>query len=198
MKKFLEEFKDFALKGNVMDLAVAVIIGGAFQSIINSVVNDLIMPIIGWLFGGLDFTNLYIPLKSKDFVITPATIEQVLVSSTDVSGGDVVQSVVKTPAVTVGNATLAQLEEAGIGVFKYGAFITAVINFILMALVIFLLVKGINKLTSLGASRFKKGKKDAPAAPTTKVCPYCKSEIDIKATRCPHCTSQLDEKPSRR
>ncbi len=175
MKKFFEEFKEFALKGNVMDLAVAVIIGGAFQSIINSVVNDLIMPLIGWLFGGLDFSNLFIPLVNKSKVI----LEPV------VSGGDVV-----TPAVTAGNATLEQLEEAGVGVFKYGSFITAVINFILMALVIFMLVKGINKLTSLGG-KFKKGKKEE-AAPTTKTCPYCKSEIDIKATRCPHCTSQLD------
>lgn len=170
LKKFAEDFKAFALKGNVMDLAVAVIIGGAFQSIINSVVNDLIMPLINWIFGGIDFSNNFIPLaKDPDQIIIPAT------SATD--------------AVTVSNATLAQLEDAKIGVFKYGSFITAVINFILMALVIFLLVKGITKLTSL------RKKEVEEAAPTTKTCPYCKSEIAIEATRCPHCTSEIkDEK----
>ena len=150
-------------------------------------VNDLIMPLIGWLFGGLDFSNLFIPLVPKDQIVSPAVVEQVFES-----GSDVAREVVTTPAVSVGDATLEQLEEAGIGVFKYGSFITAVINFILMALVIFLLVKGINKLTSLGG-KLRKGKKEE-AAPTTKTCPYCKSEIDIKATRCPHCTSQLDGK----
>ena len=172
MKKFLQEFKAFALKGNVMDLAVAVIIGGAFQAIINSVVNDLVMPLIGLLTGGIDFTNLYVPLRSSDYVISEAVL----------SGSDVV-----TPAVTVETATLAQLEEAGIGVFKYGSFITAVINFILMALVIFLLVKGINKLSTLG----KKNVEEPAAAPTTKKCPFCCTEIDIAATRCPHCTSEI-------
>ena len=174
MKKFLAEFKAFALKGNVLDLAVAVIIGGAFQSIINSVVNDLIMPVVNWIFGGIDFSNKYIVLRSSDAIITEAVT----------SGTDII-----VPAVTVGDikGSLADLEAAGIGVFEYGSFITAVINFILMALVIFLLVKGINKLTSLT-------KKPEPKAdPTTKTCPFCQSEISIKATRCPHCTSVLDE-----
>ena len=189
MKKFFQEFKDFALKGNVLDLAVAVIIGGAFQSIINSVVNDLIMPLIGWLFGGLDFTNLFIPLKKASEVLIPGH----MVSGTDVSSADVF-----VPAVTVGDASLAQLEENGIGVFKYGSFITAVINFILMALVIFMLVKGINKLTSLGSNLAKKGKKVEEAAPTTKICPFCKSEIAIDASRCPHCTSQIEDKHTRK
>lgn len=174
MKKFLEEFKAFALKGNVLDLAVAVIIGGAFQSIINSVVNDLIMPLVGFIFGGLDFTNLFIPLQKGS----------ALISASDVSGGD----------IAVGKASLAQLEAAGVGVFKYGSFITAVINFILMALVIFLLVKGINKLGELGKAGLAKkkgGKKEEAPAPTTKICPFCQSEISIKATRCPHCTSEL-------
>jgi len=169
MKKFFEEFKAFALKGNVMDLAVAVIIGGAFQKIINSVVNDLIMPLINWMFGGIDFTNKFIPLKNPDEVLVEAT------SSTD--------------AVTVATATLEQIEAAGIGVFKYGAFITNVIDFFFMALTIFLLVKGINKLTSL-----RKNEEEAvEEEPTTKKCPYCCSEIDIAATRCPHCTSELSE-----
>ncbi len=170
MKKFLEEFKAFALKGNVMDLAVGVIIGGAFQKIINSVVNDLIMPLINWLFGGIDFTNSFIPLKSAEYVITPATSE--------------------TDAVTVATATLAELEAAGIGAFKYGSFITNVINFVLMALTVFLLIKGINKITELTK---KKEEEQEEEAPTTKKCPFCCTEIDIEATRCPHCTSELSE-----
>lgn len=133
MKKFFNEFKDFALRGNVMDLAVGVIIGAAFQGIVNSLVADIISPALG------------IFLKS-DF-------------------SDVVW--------TVFNADI-----------KVGAFITAVINFIIMAFVIFLIVKGINKLTSIG-------KKEVVVPPTTKACPYCYSEINIKATRCPNCTAEL-------
>ena len=167
MRRFIKEFKEFALKGNVMDLAVAVIIGAAFQSIINSVVNDLVMPLINWVFGGIDFSSNFVALKDKAFVVAEATSD--------------------SDAVTVADATLEQLEAAGVGVFKYGSFITAVINFILMALVIFLLVKGINKLTNL------KKKPVEEAAPTTKKCPYCCTEIDIEATRCPHCTSRLDD-----
>ena len=180
MKKFFQEFKEFALKGNVLDLAVAVIIGGAFQNIINSVVKDLIMPVINWIFGGIDFSNRYIVLADKSKVVTEA-VPEVL------SGTDVIAEAV--PAVTVGDlTTLADLEANGIGVFKYGSFITAVINFVLMALVIFLLVKGINKLGSIR----KKEEAVEESAPTTKECPFCKSEIAIEATRCPHCTSQLD------
>lgn len=164
MKKFIEEFKAFALKGNVLDLAVGVIIGGAFQAIINSVVNDLITPLLGIFLNGVDFANLYIPLKR--------TVE--------VSGTDVPTS----------SYTLAELETMGIGVFKYGSFINAVINFLIMALVIFLMIKGINKLTSLKKTAEVE---EAPVAPTTKKCPYCMSEIDISATRCPHCTSELEK-----
>ncbi len=174
MKKFLQEFREFALKGNVLDLAVAVIIGAAFQAIINSVVNDLIMPLFSLILGGIDFSNSYIALKAADAEVIPAVL----------SGSDVI-----TPAVLVRDASIAQLEAADIGVFKYGSFITAVINFILMALVIFFLVKGIAKISELG----KKKKPVEVAAPTTKVCPFCCSEISITATRCPHCTSKLDE-----
>ena len=138
MKKFLEEFKQFALRGNVMNLAVGVIIGGAFQAITNSLVNDIISPLIG------------------------------LVANTDLS------------YLTV---TIRDVE------IRYGAFITAIINFVIMAFVIFWLVKGINALLDMGK---KKEEPAAPAAPTTKKCPYCASEIAIEATRCPHCTSSLD------
>lgn len=140
MRKFLSEFKAFIMRGNVMDLAVAVIIGAAFQSIINSLVGDIISPFIG-LFANIDF---------KDWVLT------------------------------VGGVSI-----------KYGAFLTAVINFIIMALVIFLLIQGINKIMSLG-KRFQK--EDAQEEePSSKVCPFCMSEIDVRATRCPHCTSQLTD-----
>ena len=139
MKKFLEEFKQFALRGNVMNLAVGVIIGGAFTAITNSLVNDIISPLIG------------------------------LVANTDLS----------YLVWTINGVEV-----------RYGAFITAIINFVIMAFVIFWLVKGINALLDLGK---KKEEPAAPAAPTTKKCPYCMSEIAIEATRCPHCTSALED-----
>ena len=134
MKKFLEEFKAFALKGNVMDLAVGVIIGGAFQAIVTSLVGDIITPIIG-IFASTDFSNLI------------ATI----------NGSEV----------------------------KYGAFITAIINFIIMAFIIFCIVKALNKLA-------ERKKKEEANEPTEKTCPFCQSTVSIKATRCPHCTSALE------
>lgn len=136
MKKLVQEFKDFALRGNVMDLAVGVIIGAAFQAIINSLVNDIISPLIG------------------------------LIANTDLS----------YLVATVGDVEI-----------RYGAFITAIINFILMAIIIFFLVKGMNALANMGSK-----KKEEPAAPATKICPYCKSEIPLDAVRCPHCTSTLE------
>ena len=141
MKKFFSEFKEFIMRGNVMDLAVAVIIGAAFQAIINSLVNDVISPFIG-LFANIDF---------KDWVF-------------DINGVKI----------------------------QYGSFLTALINFIIMAFVIFLLIKGINKVMSLG-KRLKKEEEELPAEPETKTCPYCLTEINIKATRCPHCTAQLSQ-----
>lgn len=140
MRKFFSEFREFIMRGNVMDLAVAVIIGAAFQAIISSLVNDVISPFIG-LFAKIDF---------KDWVF-------------DINGVQI----------------------------QYGSFLTALINFIIMAFVIFLLIKGINKVMSFG----KKLKKEEEllSEPETKDCPYCLTEINIKATRCPHCTSQLGE-----
>lgn len=133
MKSFIAEFKKFLLRGNVIDLAVGVIIGGAFQKIVTSLVDDIISPLIG------------------------------LVANTDLSA----------MVATVGDVEI-----------RWGAFITAIINFIIMAFVIFLIVKAINKAAELG-------KKKEEETPTTKKCPYCKSEIPIEATRCPHCTSEL-------
>ncbi len=157
MKKFLAEFKAFALRGNVVDLAVGVIIGGAFQKIVTSVVNDLVMPWVGLLTGGTNFTEQFAILRMPEGVT-----EDMVVS-------------------------LEKATELGVTTFNYGAFIAAVINFIIMAFVIFWLVKGINKLSGL------KKKEEVEEAPTTKVCPFCKSEIAIEATRCAHCTSELPE-----
>ena len=140
MKAFWKEFKTFISRGSVMDMAVGIIIGGAFTAIVNSLVNDLVMPLLSLLTGGFDFTKLSVVLGSGE-----------------------------------GAATL-----------NYGLFISAVINFLLIALVIFCLIKSINKMKD-------KLQKKEEEAPTVKTCPYCKSEIDIEATRCPHCTSQLDQ-----
>lgn len=151
MKKFTKEFKEFALKGNVIDLAVGVIIGAAFQSIVKSLVDDIIMPVISLITGGIDFSNWFISLDGSTY------------------------------------ATLVGAKEAGASVLAYGNFISAVINFLIMALVIFIFVKLINKAKTIG-------KKDEKPAPTTKKCPYCLSEIAIKATKCPHCTSIIEIK----
>lgn len=155
---FLAEFKAFAMRGNVIDLAVGVIIGGAFQKIVTSVVNDLVMPFVGLLTGGLNFADQFVILKLPEGV-TEAAVTSVAVA-----------------------------KELGVTTWNYGAFITEVINFIIMAFVIFLLVKGINSLNGLG----KKKEEEPAPAPTTKVCPFCKSEIALDATRCAHCTSELD------
>ncbi len=140
---FIGEFKKFILRGNVVDMAVGVIVGGAFTSIVTSLNQDILTPILG-IFGGTDFSNLVVKLGSG--------------------------------------------EDAP--VLAYGNFITAVLNFLITALVIFCIVKGLNAIND----KFKKKEEaPAPAAPTTKICPYCKSEIAIDAVRCPHCTSQLNQ-----
>lgn len=139
MKAFIKEFKEFIAKGNVMDMAIGIIIGSGFTAIVNSLVNDIVMPLLSLITGGFDFTNLAITLGT---------------------GEDAAQ-------------------------LCYGSFISAVINFLLIALVIFSLIKALNKLT-------KKEEVVEEAAPTTKVCPYCKQEIAIDATRCPHCTSEVE------
>lgn len=157
MKGFMSEFKKFIMRGNVVDLAVGVIIGAAFQAIVNSLVNDVVMPVISLATNGVDFTNKFILLGEL-----PEGVESI--------------------------TTLAQAQELGVAVIAYGNFINAVINFVIMAFVIFCLVKAINKVSEKAS---KKEPEEAPAAPTTKACPYCKSEIAIDATRCPNCTSEL-------
>ena len=140
-KGFIGEFKEFIMRVNVMDMAVGVIVGGAFTSIVTSLNKDILTPILG-IFGGIDFSNLFVKLGTAD----------------------------KAPKLC------------------YGNFITAIINFLITALVIFVLVKGINTINE----RFSKKTEEVSAAPTTKKCPYCMSEIAIEATKCPHCTSNLD------
>ena len=143
MKKFLKEFKEFALKGNVMSMAVGVIIGGAFQSIVTALTSSFINPLIALVTGGAKVDENGNPVYvGGQFVINGVT-------------------------------------------FDYGAFVSAVINFLIMAIILFSLIKAMNKLMSVGK------KEEAPAAPTTKKCPYCQSEIDINATKCPHCTSDI-------
>lgn len=149
---FMSEFKTFIMRGNVIDLAVGVIIGAAFQAIIKSLVDDLVMPIISIFTKGVDFTNMFIVIGEGEY------------------------------------DTLAAAQEAGAAVFAYGNFINAVLNFLIMAFVIFVLVRTINKL------RDKAAKKEevVEAAPTTKTCPFCKSEIALDATKCAHCTSDVE------
>ncbi|RIE02213.1 large conductance mechanosensitive channel protein MscL [Cohnella faecalis] len=163
-KSFFGEFKTFAMRGNVVDLAVGVIIGGAFGKIVTSLVNDIVMPPIGRLLGGVDFTDLFINLNPEKL----------------------------TKAKEVPK-TLIQAQEAGAAVIAYGQFINVMLDFIIVAFCVFMLVKLLNKL-----SRKKEAAEEAaPAAPTTKECPYCISEIPIAATRCGHCTSELNASPAR-
>ena len=150
MKKFFGEFKKFITRGNVVDMAVGVMIGAAFKSIVDSVVNDLISPVIGIIFKQ-DFSQLKWVLKEAELAEDGITVA---------------------------------VEEVAI---KYGAFIMAIINFLIIAVILFAIVKMINTARSVG----KKPVEEAPAEPTTKICPHCKSEIAIDATRCAHCTSEL-------
>lgn len=143
-----KEFKKFAIKGNMIDLAVGMIIGGAFNKLVSSLVNDMIMPVLGLLTGKIDFAKLYIALDGNTY------------------------------------ESLAEAEELGVACFKYGAFIAGLIDFLIMAFIVFLFVKWMNKLRDMNKEP------EQPKAPTTKVCPFCKSEISIEATRCPHCTSE--------
>lgn len=135
MKAFMTEFKKFVARGNVMDMAVGIIIGGAFTAIVTSLVNDILMPVLSLLTGGFDFSALCIVLGEGENAAT----------------------------------------------LNYGSFIAAIINFLLISLVIFMLIRAINKLSVK--------KEEAPA--TTKECPFCKEQVSVSAVRCPHCTSEL-------
>lgn len=151
MRKFFDEFKAFAMRGNVLDLAIGIIIGAAFNDIVKSLVNDVIMPPLGLILNNVDFTNLFINLSDGDY------------------------------------NSLAAAQEAGAATINYGLFINTVINFVIVAFVVFLLIKQINRLQR---------EEEAAPDPTTKQCPYCLTEIPIKASRCPNCTSHLEESPA--
>lgn len=143
MKKFLEEFKAFISKGNVLDMAVGVIIGGAFGSVVSGLTDNIIQPLLNCI-GGAEVQGKIRLFGTENYL-------------------------------------------------DYGAFISAVINFLIMALVVFLIVKSFNKISETAHKLATKDEEETAATPTTKICPYCKSEINIEATRCPHCTSNLEE-----
>ncbi|NSW54337.1 MAG: large conductance mechanosensitive channel protein MscL [Anaerolineae bacterium] len=155
--KWLKDFRDFAVKGNVIDLAIAVVMGGAFGAIVKSIVDDIIMPPIGLLLGGVDFANLFAVIKQGD-PVGPY-------------------------------ASLSAAQEAAAVTINYGLFLSALVTFLIIAFVMFLLVKSIAKMQAL----VKKEEAALPAEPTTKQCPFCCTDIPIKASRCPHCTSKLEE-----
>ncbi len=143
----LKEFKEFAVRGNVLDLAIGVIIGAAFGKIVTSLVDDVLMPPIGMVLGRVDFSNLFVNLSGKPV------------------------------------ASVAQAKAAGVPTINYGLFLNSVLSFLIVAFVVFLIVRAVN--------RMRRGEEKPAAPPVVKECPYCLSSIPIKATRCPHCTSQL-------
>jgi large conductance mechanosensitive channel len=143
----LKEFKQFIARGNVVDLAIGVIIGAAFGKIVTSFVNDILMPPIGLLLGSVDFSNLFVSLSGQPY------------------------------------ATLEEAQAAGAATINYGLFINTVLDFVIVAFVVFLLVRQVNRM---------RREEKAPPAEPTKECPYCLSTVPLKATRCPHCTSELE------
>lgn len=145
----LKDFKDFIMRGNVLDLAVAVIIGGAFGKVITSLVNDVLMPPLGSLLGKVDFSNLFISLSGTPY------------------------------------ASLTDAKTAGAATVNYGLFLNNVVDFVIVAFAIYFIIRAVNRL--------QKAKTAPPSKPTTKDCPYCLSNIPIKAIRCPYCTSQLED-----
>ena len=150
-----KDFKEFAMRGNVVDMAVGIIIGAAFGAVVKSLVADVIMPPIGLLLGNVDFTNLFLTLKAGK--------------------------------IAGPYASLAAAQAAGAVTLNLGLFINTIISFVIVAFAVFLLIRGITQL--------RREQKVPPAEPATKACPYCLSEIPLKASRCPHCTSELGAAP---
>ena len=148
MGKTLDEFKEFAIKGNVLDMAIGVIIGGAFGKIVSSLLADVLMPPIGLLMGNVDFSSLFVSLNGQSY------------------------------------PSLVAAKAAGAPTLNYGVFLNSILDFVIVAFVIFMVIKQINRLKRQATA-------PAPAAPTTKACPECLSNIPIKASRCAHCTSEL-------
>ncbi len=143
-----KEFKEFAIKGNALDLAIGVVIGAAFSAIVNSLVKDIIMPVAGLVLGKVDFVNLFVVMREGS---TPGPY-----------------------------ATLDAAAKAGAVTLNYGVFVNAIVTFVIVAFVLFLIVKAMNRL-----------RREPPPEPNTKECPYCKTEIAIAATKCPACTSEV-------
>jgi large conductance mechanosensitive channel len=143
----LKDFKDFVMRGNVLDLAVAVIIGAAFGKIVTLLVSDILMPPLGLIIGNVDFSNLFINLSSVPY------------------------------------QSLAAAKAAGAATINYGVFLNAVVNLLIVAFVVFLLIRAV--------ARLKRKEEAPPAAPTTRECPYCLSNVPVRATRCAFCTSEL-------
>jgi large conductance mechanosensitive channel len=142
-----KEFKEFAMRGNVLDMAVGIVIGAAFGLIVTSFVTDILMPPVGTLLGHADFSNLFVSLSGAHY------------------------------------DTIAAAKAAGAATINYGLFLNAVVNFLIVAFAVFLLVRQVNRLTAKPEA--------APAAPTTRDCPYCLSAVPLKATKCAHCASEL-------
>jgi large conductance mechanosensitive channel len=151
MQNFIDEFKAFAMRGSVVDLAIGVIIGGAFGKIVTSLVNDIIMPPIGLLLGNSDFSDLFITLSDGSY------------------------------------ESLAEAQAAGAATLNYGLFVNNIIDFLIVALAIFIVIKQINRL-----QRDESADESESEEPTQKECPYCLSEVPVKATRCKFCTSELE------
>jgi large conductance mechanosensitive channel len=147
MKNFITEFKEFAMKGSMLDLAVGIIIGTAFNKVISSLVSDILLPPLGFFLNKVNFSNLFVTLSTQKF------------------------------------ATLEAAKTAGVPIISYGMFLDALIGFLITAFAVFMVIKQMNKL--------RRSKPAEAAAPTTKHCQFCASEISVKATRCPHCTSEL-------
>ena len=150
-KRQMKEFREFAMRGNVVDMAIGIIIGAAFGKIVDSMVKDIVMPPLGWLLGKVDFTNLYFTISNPTGETFPS---------------------------------LEAAQAAGAVTINYGLFINTLISFLMVAFSIFLIIKCINKVHS-------NAKKEEEAAPTTKTCPKCFSEVDIRASKCPHCTADI-------
>jgi large conductance mechanosensitive channel len=149
----LKEFKEFALKDNMLDMAVGIVIGAAFGTIVKSLVADVIMPPIGLALGGVDFSNMFMVLKQGAEAAAPY-------------------------------ASLEEAKAAGAVTINYGAFFNTIVSFLIIALALFMVIKGMNEMK-------RKEEEAPPAAPTTKGCTFCFTDVPIKATRCPHCTSEL-------
>ena len=161
IKKFLSEFKKFAMRGNVMDMAVGIIIGAAFGKIVDSLVKDIIMPPLGIALGRINFADWFFVLKDGSKVAGPYE-------------------------------SLTAATNAGAVTLNLGNFINTIISFIIVALAVFMLIKTMNTIQDKLDKKEAKEKAEAPK--TTKVCPYCCSEIPLEATRCPHCTSEIKKK----